>query len=195
MATALDIRHETLDAFLAWERGQAERYERLGGVVRMMTGGTAAHNRIIQGFAAALERGLRTRGCELFTSDMKVISPEGDVMYPDVVVACGEVPDAATQIDAPMVIVEIPSESTAARDHGPKRWAYQTIPSLRHYLLVDQTRPVVEVFSRDDGGTWRSELHRSPETRMRLEALGVEIALADVFARVTFGDAETDATG
>ena len=36
----------TLDDFLAWEARQPERYEFVGGVVRMMVGGTLAHNRI-----------------------------------------------------------------------------------------------------------------------------------------------------
>ena len=39
MATALNRRHQTLEEFLAWEREQSERYERVSGVIRMMTGG------------------------------------------------------------------------------------------------------------------------------------------------------------
>ena len=59
-------------------------------------------------------------------------------MYPDVVVACGEIPERQPSSRLPVVVVEVLSESTAARDHGAKRWAYQTIPSLQHYLLIDQ---------------------------------------------------------
>ena len=33
----------SLDEFLAWERDQPERYEYAGGVITMMTGGSAAH--------------------------------------------------------------------------------------------------------------------------------------------------------
>ena len=38
MATALNVRHQTLEDFLAWEREQPQRYERVSGVIRMMTG-------------------------------------------------------------------------------------------------------------------------------------------------------------
>ena len=38
----------TVDDFLAWERRQAERYEFVGGVIRMMVGGSNAHT-IIKG--------------------------------------------------------------------------------------------------------------------------------------------------
>jgi Uma2 family endonuclease len=45
-------------------------------------------------------------------NDVKVVTPKGDVMYPDLVVACGELPGKATVLDAPVVIVEVLSEST-----------------------------------------------------------------------------------
>jgi Uma2 family endonuclease len=85
MATAPDVR--SLADFLAWERQQSERYEWVSGVVRMMTGGTIDHNRIIRNVSEALARGLQGRDCEVFTSDVKVVSPAADLMYPDVVVA------------------------------------------------------------------------------------------------------------
>ncbi|MBF0332380.1 MAG: Uma2 family endonuclease, partial [Alphaproteobacteria bacterium] len=47
-----------LDAFLAWEDRQELRHEFLGGDIVAMTGGTAAHNLIIQNTAATLCRGL-----------------------------------------------------------------------------------------------------------------------------------------
>ena len=73
MAVALDFRHRTLADFLAWEEQQAERYERVSGVVRMMTGGTIDHNRIIRNVARTLDHCLQGRGCEVFTSDIKVV--------------------------------------------------------------------------------------------------------------------------
>jgi len=189
MTSAEDLRNQTLEDFLAWEREQPERWERVGHRVWMMTGGTLAHNRITLNMAA----GLRTRldpACEVFSSDVKVVSPAKDVMYPDVVVACGDLDDRATELDAPVVVVEILSERTAARDHGPKRWAYQTIPSLQQFVLIDQYAPVVEVASRDPDGSWRSVIHRDLQARLRLEALGVEIGLDEVFARVEFTEQE-----
>ena len=87
-------------------------------------------------------------------------------------------------LDAPIVVFEVLSNSTADRDHGQKRWAYQTIASLRHYVLVAQDKPTVEVASRDPDGTWRSVIHRDLSARLRLEALQLDIGLDEVFARV-----------
>jgi Uma2 family endonuclease len=127
MATALDRRHRTLADFLAWKEQQAERYEWVGRRVRMMTGGTIDHARIIRNVAFALDRLLQSSDCEVFTNDVKV----------------------ATRLETSVVGVEVLSDSTAARDHGSKRWAYQTIASLSHLVLVDQFKPVVEVATRD----------------------------------------------
>jgi Uma2 family endonuclease len=184
MATALNI--QTFEEFLAWERDQPLRHERVSGVIRMMTGGTIDHNRITLNIADALRQRLRGGNCEAFVNDMRVVTPAGDVMYPDVVVACGEIPGKATTLEAPVVIVEVLSESTAERDHGRKRWAYQTIPSLRHYVLVDQDEGGVEVTSPNADGTWRSVILRNLGDRLELGALQMEIGLDEVFARVAF---------
>jgi Uma2 family endonuclease len=186
MATALNIRHQTLEEFLAWEREQSQRYERISGVIRMMTGRTIDHNRIALNIADALRQRLKDGNCEAFVNDVKVVTPAGDVMYPDVVVACGDIPGKATVLDAPVVIFEVLSESTAERDHGRKRWAYQTIPSLRHYVLVDQDAGGVEVTSPNADGTWQSVILRDLSNRLELSALKVEIGLEEVFARVAF---------
>ena len=84
------------------------------------------------------------------------------------------------------MIVEVLSESTAERDHGRKRWAYQKIPSLRHYVLVDQDEGGVEVTSPNPDGTWQSVILRDLRDRLELSALKVKIGLEEVFARVGF---------
>jgi Uma2 family endonuclease len=186
MATALKVPRQTLEEFLAWEREQPQRYERVSGVIRMMTGGTIDHNRIALNVADAFRQRLKGGDCEAFVNDVKVVTPAGDVMYPDVVVACGDIPGKATVLDAPVVIVEVLSESTAERDHGRKRWAYQTIPSLRHYVLIDQDEGGVEVTSPNADGSWQSVIVRNLGERLHLAALKMEIGLEEVFARVAF---------
>ena len=64
MATALNVRHQRLEEFLAWEREQPQRYERVSGVIRMMIGGTIDHNRIALNVADAFRRRLRDGDCE-----------------------------------------------------------------------------------------------------------------------------------
>lgn len=184
----------SLSDFLAWEEAQPLRHERVGGSVWAMTGGTLAHNRIGLNVFSALRTRLAGSGCEAFAFDVRVVTPRGDVMYPDVVVACGERRDTDQEVSDPVVLVEVLSSSTAARDHGYKRWAYGMIPSLRHYVLISQEAAEAEVAS-PDGETWRSVVLRDAMASLRLDALGLEIPLAEVFAGVEFARETGEASG
>ena len=64
----------TVDDFLAWERAQAERYEFVDGIVRMMVGGTLAHARIKGNVYAALREQLAGSPYEVFVDGPKVIT-------------------------------------------------------------------------------------------------------------------------
>lgn len=175
--------HMPLADFLEWEAAQEVRHERVGGRVWAMVGGTLNHNRIAGNVWAALRQRLHGKGCEAFAMDVRVVSPRGDVMYPDVVVACGERRGSDREISDPVIVVEVLSPSTAARDHGYKRWAYGTIPSLRNYVIIAQDGSGAEV-STAEGETWRSVHLLDPAAVLRLDALGLEIPLAEVFAGV-----------
>ncbi|MEJ7594047.1 MAG: Uma2 family endonuclease [Planctomycetaceae bacterium] len=52
--------------------------------------------------------------------------------------------------DQPVVIVEVLSESTRRLDDGEKRDAYFMIPSLTHYILLEQEIAVAVVYQRVD---------------------------------------------
>ena len=123
-------------AFLAWEKRQRARYELVGGVVRLMTGGTVGHNRLAVRFIAALERQLPP-GCSAHLSDVKVVSPTGMVTYPDVMARCGADDEDATEVRDPVLIVEVLSPGTRREDLIRKRYGYQAIPSLRWLLYVE----------------------------------------------------------
>jgi Uma2 family endonuclease len=172
-----------LSEFLAWEDAQSLRHERVGGTVWAMTGGTLNHNRVALNLFSAFRARLAGTSCEAFALDVRVVTPREDVMYPDVVVACGEGRTAEIQIRDPTVVAEVLSPGTMARDHGFKRWAYGTIPSLRHYVLIAQDRPEAEVATAD-GEIWRSVVLRDLTGSLRLDALGLEIPLAEIFAGI-----------
>jgi Uma2 family endonuclease len=185
----------SLPDFLAWEEAQPLRHERVGGQVWAMTGGTLAHNRIGLNVYSALRAHLAGSGCEAFAFDVRVVTPRGDIMYPDVVVTCGERRDTDKEVSDPVVLVEVLSSSTAERDDSFKRWAYGTIPSLKHYILIAQNRAEAEV-STADGETWRSIVLRDATASLRLDALvRLRDPLAEVFAAVEFAGQAGEASG
>jgi Uma2 family endonuclease len=98
------------------------------------------------------------------------------VTYPEVFVRCGPLAD------------EVLSPSTRSEDLVRKRWAYQAIPALAHLVYVDAGRVEVEIATRAPDGRWWSVFLDSLGGRLRLDALGIELALADVYAGTRASD-------
>jgi Uma2 family endonuclease len=168
----------TVDEFLAWERDQAERYELVDGVVRMMTGGSNAHAAVKGNLFAAL-RGLVKAPCRVFVDGPKVVTATAS-LYPDVLVTCAPVVMSDDTVHEPRLIAEVLSRTTAHHDRSTKWLAYREIASLAHYLLVWQDRAQVELFSRQEGGGWALAIVEAPAL-LRLEALGVELDIGQLY--------------
>jgi Uma2 family endonuclease len=59
----------------------------------------------------------------------------------------------------PILVIEVLSPSTAAFDRGEKFADYQTLPSLREYVLINQSQMRVECFSLEESGSWVSQTY------------------------------------
>lgn len=176
----------SLEEFLVWERQQPERYEFDGTVVRMMTGGSAAHVTIAMNIALALRNALRGSGCRPFGSDMRVIA-NGAVRYPDISVVCRPVDDKEDRLTDPIVVIEVLSSSTEHVDRGRKKFDYFATPSVRQYVIVEQNERLVDLYSRADAG-WVNEVIVGDAT-LNLSSVGVELPLDAIYE-----DTELDAT-
>lgn len=175
-------RFESAQAFLAWAAGQPQRWELVDGVARMMTGGSLNHSRIAGNAYFALRSRLGRGRCEAFGSDAAVILEPHRVVFPDVSVSCG--PEDGPGLAAPVVVVEVLSPSTEAWDLGHKAAAYRRLPSLRHLVLVYQDRVAVQHFHRAAEEAFTLTELGQVDGRILLTAIGVEIAVSELYARV-----------
>ena len=91
-----------------------------------------------------------------------------------------------------MSVSEVLSPSTANDDRQIKVPIYRQIPSIREILLLDPMRMYAEVLRRLDGERWLSDLAVLPDARLRLESIGLDIALADLYAGLPLDEAEDD---
>ena len=180
MAKALP-RRLTVESFLAFEADEPERYEFVDGIVRMMTGGSAAHSVLKNNLTNALNAALGDGPCFAYVEGLKVVT-ESAVMYPDVVVACHPLaPDDDRLVD-PTVVVEVLSPSTETHDRVRKWREYQTISALRHFVLVAQSERRVEVYSRTNRG-WELEVVEPPEDAIALKDFGAPLSLDAIYHR------------
>jgi Uma2 family endonuclease len=176
----------TAEEYLTWEPTQEERYEYWDGEVIAMSGGTRNHNRVSGNFFRLLADTLVDRPCEVYIVDIKVqVEPGQKYFYPDVVVTCDQRDDDPQLINFPCLIVEVLSPSTEALDRGAKFAKYRQFSTLQEYVLVQVEQPMVEVFRRNEQGQWVLSEY-ALDDRLRLESVGVEIAIADLYRQVSF---------
>jgi Uma2 family endonuclease len=169
-------------AFVDWEERQAERWERVGGVVRMMSGGSLAHDRIGNNIRAILQQQLRGTRCSGHGPDLKVLTPRDDAMYPDAFVRCGKADPAAVAVDDPVVVFEVLSTGTAQHDLTRKRLAYKTIPSLKLIVYVAQDRARLDIVRRQPDGRWDDD---EPVVQMAGELampeIGATLGMSEIY--------------
>jgi Uma2 family endonuclease len=174
----------TADAFIAWASAQpAGRYELAGGEVVAMAPERAGHTRAKLAAAIALRAAIGARGidCEAMVDGMVVRIDEATVYEPDALVRCGpRLPDDATEIADPIIVVEVISPSRRGIDSGAKLMGYFRIPSVLHYLVLDTEARAVVHHRRSDRGGIETRILR--EGGLALDPPGIEIGLADLFA-------------
>jgi Uma2 family endonuclease len=170
--------------YLAKEASADVRHEYVAGRVVAMAGGSIEHGRLMAQLALLLGIALRGRGCVVLPSDVRVRIRAADrATYPDLFIVCGTVerdPDDPHAVVNPVVVVEILSESSAEEDRGDKFADYRRLRSLREYVLVSQRDRRIDVY-HGDGRRWVLDEH-GPGDRARLEAIGVDIAVDEVYA-------------
>jgi Uma2 family endonuclease len=182
--------YTTPEQYLGLELEAGQRHEYVNGRIYDMAGSTPQHNRITVNISSALNLQLQSRGCQVFSIDVRVRVMETDLYtYPDIAVVCGRLAfderDANT-ITNPRVIIEVLSPSTEAYDRGEKFAHYKRLPSLTDYLLVAQDCPRIERYTRQDDSSWLLTAEEKMENRVALDAVDVSLTLSDVYAGLDF---------
>jgi Uma2 family endonuclease len=183
----------SLGEYFALEQTSDARFEYWDGEIVCMSGGSRAHGIISTNVVLALGAGLRGGRCRAFTSDTAIWTPVlPPYRYPDASAACGELQyKHINGLDAlvnPVVIIEVTSPSTIGRDEGEKFVAYQSIPTLREYLLVSQDEPRVTRYARREAGAWERRDVTDSEASIELESAGCALKMRDTYEGVTFHD-------
>ena len=180
----------TPEEYLRLEREAPYKSEYYAGEIFAMAGGSPAHSVITASVIREVGNALKGHRCAPYDSNLRIFFPStGLYSYPDVSVVCGplELADEyGDMITNPTLIVEVLSDSTEAYDRGKKFAHYRTLPSFAEYVLVSQKEPLVEVFFRMGDGTWQLTLARGRDAVVRLQSLGVELWLAEVYDRIEF---------
>src|SRR5712692_10364529 len=185
----------TVEQYLTLDEATDGKYERLNGMVTMlrppssldgadeaildMAGGSDAHAALCIRLGALLSSQLEDTPCLVYSSDRRLKLPQGNHLFPDLTVACGEEP--GSRAPDPTVIIEVLSAATEKRDRGAKLAAYKTLSSLMEYVLIGSEVQEIIVYRRESN--WRPYHYQSGDL-VELESLGVSFPFEAVYRRI-----------
>ena len=181
MDTILD-RPWTTESFLAWEDRQEFKHEFDGQRVIPMTGGTIAHQRIVFNLCLAL-MGL-LEGKPLMAVQEMRLRVGRQIRYPDVLICAGALEQTTRTLTDAIALFEVLSDDTATTDRVQKLIDYAAVPSLRAYVLLEQTTAAATLFQREPGSEWIASAHT--EGALILPGIDVTLPLADLYRGLTF---------
>jgi Uma2 family endonuclease len=197
MATRRSQPLYTIEQYLTIERQSEERHEYVDGCIFAMAGESGAHADISTNLVGAVHAQLLGTPCRARSKDTKVHSgptprpgtTKGCFSYPDLVVICGEPQYHDEHQDVtlnPTVIIEVLSMSTEGFDRGEKFHRYQLWnPTLSDYVLVSQTAPIVEHYTRQSDGTWSYQIYEGLDRSFNISSIRCDLRLSDIYDRIT----------
>lgn len=171
------------DEFLVWAEAQEGRWELHDGALVAMSPERVVHAETKGQVAQTLARAIESAHapCRALPDGLGVRVGAGTVFEPDALVYCGaRLPPDAIEIPNPVIVVEVLSPGTAARDHGIKLTGYFSLPSVAHYLILDPERRVLIHHKRGHGDVIETRI--LTEGLLRLDPPGLEAPVAEMFA-------------
>jgi Uma2 family endonuclease len=174
----------TEQEYLESEPRSPVKREYVAGRVFAMVGVSRTHNLAAGNIYARLKTHLAGGPCRVFIADIRVrVQRAQAYYYPDVVVTCDAADTDEYQVTRPILIVEVLSPATEGIDRREKLLAYQTLDSLKEYVLVSQDRRRVEVVRRgEDLAWWQETADAEGDTAgIRLESVGLSLTLGQIY--------------
>ena len=177
----------TVEEFFDWCPADDSRWELLDGVPVAMAPTRGAHQLLAAKLARRLAEALDERpGCTV-RSEAGIVPPRrrDSVYIADLAVTCTPHRfEDGPAVPNPIVIVEILSPSTQDFDRQRKAADYREIDSVQEILLVQQTAAYCEVHRRLEDDRWLADIGRGPDARLRLESIGLDLPLGDLYANI-----------
>jgi len=182
----------TVEEYLQMEEFSLVNHEFHKGKLIPMAGGTAPHSEIKGLVITALNNALEQAGkpWKVYNSDIRIYLPELDrIVMPDGAVVTGKPEfriDRVGMLLNPTLVVEVVSTDSEAYDRGEKFRRYRTLPDFQEYMLVSQTKPLVETFTKKDGKWFINEIAEGLDAEVLLTSLGVSLSLSRLYRGVVF---------
>ena len=167
------------------DKPEFEKWELINGrVIRGMVGARWEHHVIIDNLGLAIGLHLREKAlpCRVYRESFYLKERKNDLAaLPDIMVHCGKPKPGVTSFNDPVILIEVVSPGSEARDRLEKRVAYQQLESLQACVLVARDKPLVEVFERDGKGFLTKQPLTSLDAILQLPTIDFKMTLAEIY--------------
>jgi Uma2 family endonuclease len=106
------------------------------------------------------------------------------IRYPDVLICNAPIDQTTRTLTDALALFEVLSDDTATTDRVQKLIDYASVPSLRSYVMLEQTEMAATLFQRTNGGEWIASPHT--EGSLLLPGIDVTLPLAELYRGLTF---------
>jgi Uma2 family endonuclease len=176
------------EQYLAGETDADRKHEYCDGMIAALPGASAEHKAITSTVAGDLRLQLLGRPYRVFANHLRIkVEATRFYTYPDIVVICsdpiialeGERPNTVVN---PILILEVTSDATEAADETDKLRHYQTIPTLREYIVIRHRAPGIVSHLRTERGEWiRTEVSQ-PESFLYIASIDCTLTVQEVYS-------------
>jgi len=171
--------------YVALEESSPTKHEYLNGEIYAMAGGTEDHSALAAEVLRALGNAVGDRPCRVHTSDLRLyVEATGMATFPDGSMICGKLeqhpPSPRATALNPTLLLEVTSDSSEEYDTTGKLESYQTIPSLRDYLVVSHRERRLTLHSRAANGTWVTRVAIAGG-KLALSSLTTELSVDEIY--------------
>jgi Uma2 family endonuclease len=184
MEASVRQRKMSVEDYIRFEETAEARHEFENGKLTAMPGTSDKHNDICFNIKSALKHRLKDAHCRVQIENVKVSIIEGKrFVYPDAFITCDERDLKDKYIKRyPSVIFEVLSDSTRVYDKTDKFVLYKkNIPTFQYYILIEPEKVDVEIFTKNDNGTWDSLTFNNKNDVLKIEALGISIPISELY--------------
>ncbi len=191
MVLARRLHRYTYADYVALELQSPTKHEYLEGEIYAMAGGTEEHSALSAQVLRVLGNALGDQPCRVHTSDLRVyVESVGLATFPDGAVICGgleqHTPSPTATALNPAVLLEVTSNSSEEYDTQEKLEYYQTIPTLRDYIVVSHRERRITVHSRGNDGSFESRVGIAGG-RVRVQSLSADLVVDEIYRGSAIG--------
>lgn len=175
----IDKKFNSQDEYFLFEEKNELKHELINGNLFEISGVSKFHNYITRRLTVLLDMLLKNTNTELFLEGYKVLTPDGNFFYPDVIVSSPNTQKYYTS--EPILLIEVLSDSTRTYDLTDKFIQYKKIPSLNYYICIEPEQQVVIFYFKNENSEWLTETYTKDEDAINLPHLNISFTLKDIY--------------